>query len=91
MRLGLLLVPQPVLSLAFIAAMRAELVAPSYIPMMLLALFPFAVTIGAAAALRRSRAATGRPWILLGLGIIELGWAVATLAIVGFAIALRSG
>lgn len=91
MRLGLLLIPQPVLSLAFVAGIRADRVEPSFVPVVILAAFPLAATIAAAVRLRKRKAPPRHNWLVLALGLLELCWAVTTLAIVGFAIALRSG
>jgi drug/metabolite transporter (DMT)-like permease len=88
----LLLLPQPPLSLAYLMAIRARQIEPSFLPPLVLALAPLAAAIGSAATLLRERnAPRTRLWILLVAGVAELLWAVLTLAMVGFAIAWRSG
>jgi hypothetical protein len=89
--LALLLVPQPPLSFAYLMAVRARQIEPSFLPPMLLAAFPLAAAGLSAYRLFRDRARARFSWLALGVSVIELLWAMLTLSIVGFAIAWRSG
>ena len=88
---ALLLVPQPLLSLGYLAAIRAERLRPSLAPLLALAVLPLA---SAALGIRGRRAgAAPRGWhaALVGVALLELAWTVVAAAMVGFAIAWRSG
>jgi hypothetical protein len=86
---AVLLVPQPLLSLAYLAAIRAERLRPSLAPLLALAVLP----IASAAIGLWGRGAAGRGWraAFLGAAVLELAWTVVAAAMVGFAIAWRSG
>jgi hypothetical protein len=78
-----LLAPQPLLSLAYLVALRAERLPPSFAPILVLSALPLAaVVLGVA---RRWPAA------LIVVAVVELAWAVLAEAMVGFAIAWQSG
>ena len=88
----MLLVPQPPLSLLYLFAVRDQRIVPRFAPLLVLALFPVAsVVIGVLARGlsrpddRRRRAA------LIAVAVLQLAWTVAAQAMVGFAIAWRSG
>ena len=84
-----LLVPQPPLALLYLTRLRFGRVAPTFFPLLLLALFPLAALLLAAWRLRRSEArAPGLEAALVGLSIAELVWAMAGLMLV--AVALHS-
>jgi hypothetical protein len=89
--LRLLLIPQPLLALAYLAGIRTDVVAPSFVPVILFAAFPLVAVIAAVVSLRNRNAARRSNWSVLALGVMELVFAVMTCAIVGFAIGLRSG
>ena len=89
--LRLLLIPQPPLALAYLAGIRTEVVAPSFVPVILFAAFPLVAVIGAVVKLWNRNAARRHNWGVLAIGVMELVFAVMTCAIVGFAIGLRSG
>lgn len=86
-----LLVPQPLLSLVYLAAVRGELLAPRFLPVVLAAAFPLASICAGVVAIRRGTPGHGRPIALLALAALELGWSAICAAIVGFAIGWRSG
>ncbi|MBM4269304.1 MAG: hypothetical protein FJ144_22310 [Deltaproteobacteria bacterium] len=79
-----LLVPGPPLTLLYLLLIRAEQAEPSFAPAVVLGLAPLA---SLAVGLRV------RPWRkgLFVLALLELAWSVLTAALVGFAIAARSG
>jgi hypothetical protein len=89
--LRLLLIPQPLLSLAYVGSIRAQMVEPSFAPVLLFAAFPLTAVVGTIARFRTRPVPGQRHWGVLAIGLLELAWAVMTLAIVGFAIAWRSG
>jgi hypothetical protein len=89
---ALLLVPQPLLALAYLAAIRAERLRPSLLPVLALAVLPIAsAALGVRS--RRTGAGTGRGWqaALFIAAVLELAWTAVAAAMVGFAIAWRSG
>jgi hypothetical protein len=90
---ALLLVPEPVLSLAYLVAIRAERLHPSFVPIIVLAAFPLASAVVGARRLRASGAGVTRRLgiVLLAVAALELVWAVVAAMMVGFAIAWRSG
>jgi hypothetical protein len=81
---------QPPLSGAYLLAMRAELVPPSYVAAVLFTAVPGAALVAGASALRRTE---GDAWTwqaaLVALAALEVGWGLLTFAIVSFAIAWR--
>lgn len=90
---ALLLVPEPLLSLAYLGAIRAERLQPSFMPIVVLAAFPLASAVVGARRLQATSAGTTRRSgiVLLGVAALELVWAVVAAMMVGFAIAWRSG
>ena len=90
---ALLLVPEPVLSLAYLVAVRAECLRPSFVPIVVLAAFPLASAVVGARHLRAAGAGVTRRSgiVLLVVAALELVWAVVAAMMVGFAIAWRSG
>lgn len=82
---GALLV-QPALSVAYLVAVRADHVAPSFAPVFAIGVVPLAV---AAIALRETTGAVR--WTIVGLAVVELLSVVLLAALVGWAKALRSG
>lgn len=85
-----LLLAYPPLTAAYLAALRADWVNPSFLPPLIAAMLPFAS--GAISALHLARGIEKRRnALLLFVAVLETLWAVAVLAIVGFAIAARSG
>ena len=77
-----LLLLQPPLTLAYLLAVRGGWVAPSYTPVVILALLPLAVLMLARGA--------GRRWLVVA-AVLELGWALLAAMSIGFAIAWRLG
>jgi hypothetical protein len=88
--LGLLL-PFPPLSLLYLLAVRAQRVRPGFGPVLGLALLPLAASILGLVALRRTTGSVPRQVMLLTVALAEILWALCALAMVGFAIARRSG
>ena len=90
-QLGLLL-PHPILTVLYLVAVRADRVRPSFVPVVALALFPVLATLVGAAQLRRLDAASprGGQIVLLALAALEVSFTVLAMAVVGFAIGLRS-
>lgn len=87
----LLLLPQPPLSLAYLMAIRARQIEPSFLPPLVLALAPLVAAVASTTMLLRDRGAPrARLLFVLIAGAAELLWAAITLAVVGFAIAWRS-
>ena len=83
----MLLAPQPPLSLLYLVALRAERIAPSFGPLLALAVFPLAsLLIGVRAGGPRARR-----FLLGALAVAELAWTALAEAMVGFAIAWQSG
>ncbi len=72
---GLLLVPQPWLTVAYLVAVATYQVPADLAPLVALALLP-AVALGLAFTPR------GRSRLLVLLGLVEIGWALAAIAIV---------
>jgi hypothetical protein len=81
---ALLLIPQPPLSLAYLLAMRARWLPPSYAPVFALALLPLLSMLAGLAGLRSGQPRVGRA-ALFTLAVVETAWAALTIAIVGFA------
>ena len=92
-RQALLLVPEPVLSLVYLVAIRAERLSPRFAPIVLLAAFPVASAVVGARCLRTAGPGAPRRWgiALLAVAGLELVWALVATMMVGFAIAWRSG
>jgi len=67
----------------YLIALRGRLVAPSFVPIIVLSVFPLAALV-----LGASR---GWRWGVAALALLELGWAALAEAMVGFAIAWQSG
>lgn len=87
-----LLVPLPFLSVAYLLAIRAERLTPTFVPLLVLAALPVAAAVVGARGLRIASPAARRwHWALLAIAGVELLWAVLAQAMVGFAIAWRSG
>ena len=86
----LLLLPQPLLTLAYLRAVRADLLPPSFAPVVALGLLPLAALVLTATGWP---AAASRGWrlVLIAVGALELAWAMLAAAIVGFAIGWHSG
>jgi hypothetical protein len=75
------------LSFAYLVALRGGYFTPSFLPLMGLAVFPIAsALVGSGGGEVR-----GRRRALLGIALLELLWTVLAEALVGFAIAWRSG
>jgi hypothetical protein len=87
-----LLVPHPPLSLLYLFAVRHGRVHPRFAPLVVLAAFPVAALAGAVRRLAAGpRSERSSAIAILCAAVIEVGWAVLALAIVGIAIGLRSG
>lgn len=86
---GVLLFLHPPLSAAYLLALRLDWVEPAFGPPLLAAAAPLGAAALAAAGV--ARRGGRRALLLLALSALELAWAIAVLAIVGFAIAWRSG
>jgi hypothetical protein len=85
-------VPQPALSLLYLLAIRERRLAPSFVPLLVLALLPVASVAVGLLARGPSRPAERRWRIaLLTVAVLEVVWTVLAQAMVGFAIAWRSG
>ena len=76
--------PQPVLSVLYILALRLGVLRPSFVPLAVLTLFPLASLVLGVRA-RRTQA------VLLVFAVLEVIGAVIGEAIVGFAVAWQSG
>lgn len=83
---------QPPLSLAYLWTVRAHWLPPSFLAPVALAVPPLGV-LGVAVAGLRSAASRARvPWMVaFAVALLELAWCVLVAAMVGFALALRSG
>lgn len=87
-----LLILQPVFSVAYLAAVRADFTAPSFLPLLAVAVLPLGAVVPGAVMFSRLDPPRRRLQVwLFGLAALEVVWAVLSLAIVGFAIAWRSG
>lgn len=86
-----LLLPQPPLTLLYLVLVRGERLRPSFVPVVVLTLLPLGSLLlavprrGAATATRTAAIA------VVVLAVLELAWGAASAALVGFAIAARSG
>jgi hypothetical protein len=85
-----LLLPHPLFSGVYLAALRAGWLEPSFVPPLIAAAAPLGSGILFALGLARG-AERRRNALLLIVAVLEMLWAVTVLAIVGFAIAARSG
>jgi len=87
-----LLLPHPILTLLYLFAVRAGRVHPSFVPVGALVLLPLLSTLVGAAQLRRLDDASprGGQIVLLALAALEMSFTVLAMAVVGFAIGLRS-
>ncbi len=85
-----LLLPFPPLSLLYLLAVRAERLAPRFEPLAVVAVLPLAAAVLGIVALRRS-IRVQRQAIMLAAALAEILWALCTLAMLGFAVARRSG
>jgi hypothetical protein len=81
----------PPLSLLYLLAIRTGRLEPAIAPVIALALLPLASAVIGALALRAPSRARGRHVGVLLLAVVELAWAALAAAMVGFAIAWRSG
>jgi hypothetical protein len=88
-QVGLLLLHPP-LSAAYLLALRAGWLAPSFFPPLFAAAAPLASAVLGTVRLARG-GERGRAILLLATALFEVVWAVVVLAIVGFAIAWRMG
>jgi hypothetical protein len=81
---------QPPLSGAYLLAMRAEIIPPSYVAAILFTAVPGAVIVAGLSALRRTED-NARSWQagIVALAALQTGWGLVTFAIVSFAIAWR--
>jgi len=87
-----LLVAQPLLSLLYLLSVRRFWLPPTFVVPILLGAFPILAAAMAAPYVRRGTRRTRMMGaIALVLCAVELGWSVLVAAMVGFAIALRSG
>jgi hypothetical protein len=84
-----LLVPFPPLSLLYLLAIRAERVTPKFAPIVVFAVLPLAAAVVGVVAVRRRSGAL--EVALLAAALAEMLWALCVLAMVGFAVAGRSG
>jgi hypothetical protein len=87
-----LLVPQPPLSLLYLVAIRAERVSPSFTPVVALGTLPVVSALLGGLALRGAPYGRRR-WHLawVGVAVLEIAWTVLAAAMVGVAVAWRSG
>jgi len=92
-RLGAwLLLPFPVLSVGYLFAIRTGTLEPRCAPLIVLAALPAAALVGGVLGLRAAPAGAGGWQVgVIAVAALELLWAVLALAMVGFAIAWRSG
>jgi hypothetical protein len=90
-QLGLAL-PLPPLSVGYLLLIRGGSLAPSFAPLLLFAILPLASAAVGVTAWRHARGTDRRRhgW-LLGAAVLELLWVGVADAMVGFAIAWRSG
>jgi hypothetical protein len=89
-QVGLLLLFPP-LSLLYLWGVQVQRVRPGFGPVLGLAALPLAASVLGLVALRRTREGVRRQVILLAAALAEILWALCALAMVGFAIAGRSG
>ena len=88
----ILLLPQPILTLLYLLALRAERVEPAFEPVVGLAVLPLVSTLVGLVQLRRpeSSGSRGGQMALLAIATLEVSFTVLAAAVVGFAIGLRS-
>ncbi|GIW45412.1 MAG: hypothetical protein KatS3mg077_2694 [Candidatus Binatia bacterium] len=88
----MLLVFQPGISLAYLWSVRQHWLPPTFFAPMALAVLPLVAASLTLLLLRSAPAGKrGHFVVALLLAAVELGWCVLVAAMVGFAIALRSG
>lgn len=87
-----LLVPHPVLTVLYLFAVRADRVAPSFVPVVSLAVLPLSAAVLGVRRLfpARPTGARGAQMVLLAVALLEISFTVLAAAVVGFAIGLRS-
>lgn len=68
----LLLLPQPLLSTLYLLGVRARLIEPSYLPLLLMAVFPLSTAMIAVAGLREATCSRRRNGAVLEISIVEL-------------------
>ncbi|GIW42617.1 MAG: hypothetical protein KatS3mg076_3194 [Candidatus Binatia bacterium] len=89
---AVLLSVHPVISVGYLLSIRRELLPPSFVPALLLAVLPvLSILLGTSRYRTLDLEGRRTQWILFVLAAAELLWAVVALAMVGFAVALRSG
>jgi len=85
------LLPFPPLSLLYLVAVRAERLTPRFAPIVVLGVVPITAAVLGLVALRERSDGVRRQVMLLIIAVAEILWALCTLAMVGFAVARRSG
>jgi hypothetical protein len=75
----------------YLLALRGEWLPPRFAPVIALGILPVTSAIVGAWALRGPSPARSRHGWLVALAVLEMAWAVVVAAMVGFAIAWRSG
>jgi hypothetical protein len=87
-----LVLAQPPLSVLYLWLVRRETIRPSFVPLAVLALVPLASAAIGLGAWRTARPPTrSRHAWLIAVAVLELAWTALAEAMVGFAIAWRSG
>ena len=88
-----LLLPAPVLSVVYLLAVRAATVPPHFAPLVALGALPAVAAVSNALALWRTSPPRHGGWRagMLAVAVAELAWILVALAMIGFAIAWRSG
>jgi len=86
-----LLLPFPPVSLLYLLAVRADRVTPALGPMAVLAALPLAALVLGLFALGRRPRGAQRQFMLLAAALAEILWALCAVAMMGFAVARRSG
>jgi hypothetical protein len=67
-----LLLPQPLLSTLYLLAVHARMLEASYLPLLIMGVFPIATAFIAAAGLRTDRYSRRRNWAVLEISVVEL-------------------
>lgn len=78
----LLLLPQPLLSTLYLLAVRVHLIEASYVPLLLMVVFPLSTVVIALAGLRAENYSRRRNWAVLEISIVEIISATLLLAVV---------
>lgn len=88
----ILLLPQPILTVLYLLAVRTERVQPSFTPVVALAILPLLAALIGVSKLRQSESGGARSGqvMLLAVAVLEVSFTVLAAAVVGFAIGLRS-